>query len=135
MNTTTVQSALEVLENPAVIHQHVTGNPIPTDTTIPSFNIDDQAVSADLLVALADGLGASDETFNKAYHAVKEKNDVTTRGVTEVIDYAGKAYNFISEHWDTIFFLLMYVNKAGYLDKIKQHPRLKTFFKTLFEED
>jgi hypothetical protein len=135
MENTTIQSALEALNKPKAVYQFVTGNTIPNGENIPDFTLEDEAATAELLVALADEIGVNNSTFNMAYTAIKEKNEAVTRsGLSEVISYSSDAYKFVCDNWGQIFFLLMYMNNSGHFDKLKNRPKLKTFFKTLFDE-
>ena len=134
MENTNIQSALEILNKPEAVYQFVTRESVPQDATVPTMDLEDEA-AAELLVAIANGVSADNATFNQAYQVIKEKNDVVTRGgLTEILPYLVEAKQFVSDHSGTIFFILMYLNKGGYLDKLKNDAKFKTFFKTLFDE-
>ena len=56
------------------------------------------------------------------------------RDLTQAIHLAGEAYKIVKDNWGELFFILSMLNNKGYLDTMKKNPKLKTFFKTLFDK-
>jgi hypothetical protein len=134
MENKNIQSALEILNKPEAVYQFVTGETVPEGSTVPTLDLTDD-ITADLLVGIAESVSADNATFKQAYQAIQEKNDVVSRsGLGELLPYVSKAHELITGNWAYIFFILQYLNNTGKMDKLKNNPRLKTFFKTLFEE-
>ena len=95
----------------------------------------DADLAKELILRIADGTAKEDTQFAKIYEAIQKKNEIPSRDISVALDYAGKAYEFVNNHWGEIFFVLMYLNKKGYFDKLKNKPKFKAFFATLFEEE
>ena len=87
----------------------------------------DADLAKELILRIADGTAKEDTQFAKIYEAIQKKNEIPSRDISVALDYAGKAYEFVNNHWGEIFFVLMYLNKKGYFDKLKNKPKFKAF--------
>lgn len=129
------KSALEVLQKPAkvlaILDKEQALKNVEQKELPKSF---DSALAEELLVAIAEGTAKEDVHFAHIYESVQKKNEIPHRDIPTAIDLAGKAYELVSNHWGEIHFILIYLNKKGYFDKIKDKSKFKTFFAALFDE-
>lgn len=130
------KSALEVIQTPKKVLEILDKKSEVDKSTIKELPNDfNKELANELVIIIAESTSKEDAQFDYIYQAVKKKNEVATRDLATAIDYAGKAYEFVGDHWAEIFFVISYLNNKGYFDSLKKKGKFKAFFATLFEED
>jgi hypothetical protein len=134
MENKEIKVALDLFTNPQLLRIQLEKD-LDTKADIQSEEMPSEEISAELLRGIAESLDDINPQYKKLRLQLLKKQDEQHRGdFRQLIDLAGKAYGVVKDHWAEIYFILDMLNKKGYLDKMKNNPKLKTFFKTLFDK-
>jgi hypothetical protein len=129
-----IQVALDLFTNPQLLRAQLEKD-LLTKAETHSEDLPSEEISAELLIGIAESLDDVKPQYKAIRQQLLKKQDEQHRGdLTSAMDLTGKAYGVVKDHWSEILFILSMLNNKGYLDKLKKNPKLKTFFKTLFDK-
>ena len=137
MDTTELEVVLTLFAKPTLLRGQLEKDLAITNNVvaeIPETDIKD--ISADLLQGIAESLDDVKPVYKKTRQQLmlSQKDKPQHRDMTQAVHLAGEAYKVVKDHWAEIYFIINMLNKKGYLDKVKNNPKLKTFFSALLDK-
>jgi hypothetical protein len=133
VETKQLETATILLQRPRTIAAVVLEQPMPDeagDVSMPELS---QEATAELLVAITDGLAATNVDF-AGLRTAQIAKETTTRSI-DAIEVLAKAYELAKDHWGEFMFLITYLDRKGSFDKLKKKKAWSDFFGVLLEEE
>ena len=135
MENQELKTALDLFANPKLLKGQLEKDLETTNEVVKEMPKDEiENISDELLRGLAESLDSVNPQYQKIRQKLAKKNGLEHRDLTQAIHLAGEAYKIVKDNWGELFFILSMLNNKGYLDTMKKNPKLKTFFKTLFDK-
>lgn len=135
MENQELKTALDLFANPNLLKRQLEKDLETTNEVVKEMPNDEiENISDELLRGLAESLDSVNPQYQKIRQQLAKKNSLEHRDLTQAIHLAGEAYKIVKNNWGELFFILSMLNNKGYLDTMKKNPKLKTFFKTLFDK-
>ena len=132
MQEAKIKASLDILKRIEVYNEKVGVESQDKSESVPDLPAEfDQSFAGEFLSELAET--ANTKQIQEFYEREVRRNSEPSRSL-EVLDLISQSYEFVSNHWGEIFFLLSFLNRSGKLERLKKNPQFKLFLEMLFEE-